>query len=188
MKQTISYFPFFCSCTLVSFLFCTRKKETSRRSVFTNGKLQRQQKMENVQCLLYKYFSYVSTLLTIPSCFFHRFVFLPSTLLLLMGICNQMTETSTSSNPVLPLKKRKRPVDDTTDSLLPQKRLHFQGIQNTKEQLNIIVTVTGALRYTLTTRGFGQELSNLLLKPPWLTIAHPSSSEALMLIVTGTSL
>ncbi|KAG2270312.1 hypothetical protein Bca52824_064867 [Brassica carinata] len=27
-----------------------------------------------------------------------------------MGICNQMTETSTSSNPVLPLKKRKRPV------------------------------------------------------------------------------
>ncbi|KAH0855192.1 hypothetical protein HID58_020419 [Brassica napus] len=24
-------------------------------------------------------------------------------------------------------------------------------------------------------------------KPPWLTIAHPSSSEALMLLVTGTS-
>ncbi|CAN7105061.1 unnamed protein product [Brassica rapa subsp. narinosa] len=35
-----------------------------------------------------------------------------------MGICNQMTETSTSSNPLLPLKKRKRPVDDTTDNVL----------------------------------------------------------------------
>ncbi|CAA7048414.1 unnamed protein product [Microthlaspi erraticum] len=99
-------------------------------------------------------------------------------------------ETSSSSDSLLPLKKRMRTLDDSSEDDLvavPTKKVAFPGKAKYKGVVQQQNGHWGAQIYA-DQRGFGSALSNPMLKPPPLTIAPPSSYEDLTLTRTGTSL